>query len=180
MIRLFIGVKIPTHIQRQLSTIYGGLPSAKWIEPDMLHLTVKFIGEIDEIVYEDIAELLDDIKTEPFEIKFKGVDFFSVKKTAHTIWVKPSGNLEPLKRLKQKIDVKLRDELGLPIEDRKFTPHVTIARLKKANMSKVGNYMEWYNLFETSSFTVNEFYTFHSNLLKSGAVYTSMDQYALK
>jgi 2'-5' RNA ligase len=126
MPRLFTGLEIPSDLARELSMLRGGLSGARWIDEENYHITLRFIGDIDGATARDVAQSLADIRKRPFTVTLDGLDVFGGDKPrAIVARAKPAA---PLVELQSKHEQMLR-RLGLAPEPRKFTPHVTLARL---------------------------------------------------
>lgn len=178
MQRIFIGLPIHKNIANQIATLQGGVPGALWVPPENYHISLRFIGEVDEIKKEDIAEALEEIAFPTFKISLQGIGIFTQKDNPHHLWLKPTPE-EHLIKLYRKIETLLTNELSIKAETRKFTPHLTIAKLKDANTEKVGQFMQWHNLFKTPEFEVTEYALFESHLTNNGPVYKPLDFYDL-
>lgn len=178
MQRIFLGLSIPSAVKSQLISLQGGIPGANWVDPENYHITLKFIGEVDEITKEDIAESLDDLSFPTFQINLQGIDIFSRGNDPHHLWVKPNPE-EPLLKLNSKIENHLQNYLNLKKDTHKFTPHLTIAKLKNSNLNKVGQFIQWHNLFKSITFDITEYTLFQSLLTPKGAVYKPLDIFSL-
>ena len=177
MYRLFVAVDLPSEIQEELATICFGLPGARWVPAEQLHLTLRFIGEVDGNLFKDIKEMLSSVTTEPFTMRLKGVGHFPPRKRPRVIWVGIEAN-DPLLRLRGKIEsVLVRG--GLAPEGRKYSPHITIARLKETPAVKAGNFIAANGLFASPPFTVQEFLLYSSKLTAKGAIHTIEAVYPL-
>src|SRR5205809_6294220 len=127
MPRLFTGLEIPREIAQSLSMLRGGLPGARWIDPENYHITLRFIGDIDDRLAHDIAQLLDGVRRRSFDVRFGGLTIFGGRKPrAIVVGVEP---VQPLVQLQSELE-RLMQPLGLEPEARKFTPHVTLAALR--------------------------------------------------
>ena len=149
MIRLFVAVPLPAVLRQSLVAISTGVPGARWTQPDNLHLTLRFIGEVAEPDFHDIAEVLSFVDGRPFQVRVRGVGQFGDRKRARVLWAGVEPNDE-LQRLRTRID-NLLGRVGIEPEGRKFTPHVTLARLKGAPMDRVGRSLCDYGGFEAPS-----------------------------
>lgn len=178
MLRIFIGIPIPKNIIKHISTLQGGIPGANWVPPENYHISLRFIGEVNETIKEDIAEALEDIAFPTFKISLQGIGIFSQKDIPHHLWIKPTPE-ESLINLYRKIETHLTNQLSLKAETRKFTPHLTIAKLKDANVGKVGQFIEWHNLFKTPEFEITEYALYQSHLTNNGPIYQPLDLYDL-
>ena len=177
MFRLFTAIDFPDHIREQISSLFFGLPSAKWVKPEQIHLTLRFIGEVDGHVFRCIADELETVKAEPFSLTLKGVGHFPPKKKPRVLWIGIEHN-EKLVALRNKVESALV-RAGLEPEKRKFSPHITIARFKTPNVEKISRFIAGNNLFATESFEVNEFHLYSSTLTSDGALHIRESTYPL-
>ena len=174
MPRLFTGLEIPAEIGHTLSGLRGGLPGARWIDPENYHVTLRFIGDIDGVSANEIASMLFRIK--PFEVKVQGLSSFGGKKPRAVVAsVEPS---RPLIELQAELE-RLMQRLGLNPEGRKFTPHVTLARLHDASSQDVADYLSVRGYFPSKVFTADRFVLFSSRASTGGGPYVVEDSYAL-
>jgi RNA 2',3'-cyclic 3'-phosphodiesterase len=176
MMRLFTGLEIPEEVAFDLSFMQGGIPGARWIDPENFHLTIRFIGDIDHRLARDITDALDSSDIKPFQLSLKGVGVFGGS-NPHSLYVGIEDNGE-LKRLQAQHD-RLLQVLGLPAEGRKFIPHVTLARLKNPDPRALQRYVELHNLYRSKPFEVEEFVLFNSRPLRGGGPYGIQESYAL-
>jgi 2'-5' RNA ligase len=167
--RLFVAIDLPEAVKDQLATMCCGLPGARWVAPDQLHLTLRFIGEADGGVFTDICEGLSAVQGKSFFMQLDGVGFFPPRGRPRVVWagVKKSNSLQ---QLRHRIDSRLA-VLGLESEGRKFFPHITLARLKNTPSVKVGRFLENHGLFLSSSFDVRSFHLYSSVLGRKGAIH---------
>src|SRR5205807_2390184 len=123
----------------------SGIPGAHWVEPENMHITLRFIGEVDDSTAEEIDHALQRIAAEGFSLELAGLGTFGQGFKARSLWtgVNPSAELS---RLQGKIESALVRS-GLPPETRKFTPHVTLARLKNPDPRRIQTFIEGNNLF---------------------------------
>jgi 2'-5' RNA ligase len=127
MPRLFTAIEVPREIGERLALLRGGLPGARWIDVENYHLTLSFIGDIDDAAARDAAEALDGVRRPAFSLEIDGLDAFggARPKTVYARVV-PSPALMELQAAQERL---LR-RLGLKLENRQYTPHVTLARLR--------------------------------------------------
>ena len=176
MPRLFIALEVPLDITRSLTLLKGGMANARWIDPENYHITLRFIGDVENHMADEIANSLDRVKRAPFEISLSGVGEFGSKKP-HSLYasVKPNAELSQLagdmERLCQRI--------GLPAEPRKFVPHITIARLKAPQIEDVAHYLSSRGNFSTQSFKVSRFVLMSSKDSVGGGPYVVEEDYPL-
>jgi len=178
MTRLFVGLVLPEQVRLRLQILSGGVPGAAWVRPESLHLTLRFIGEVDGGTGRDIDEALLGISAPGFDLTLAGVGFWEAKGRASALWVGIDKN-PALLHLQAKIESALV-RLGLEPEPRKFSPHVTLARLKEPAMARVGMFLSAHNLFRLPHFAVENFVLFSSFLSRSGAIYTPEATYDLR
>lgn len=177
MLRLFAGLELPVLLRQRLTLMHGGIDGARWTERDNFHLTLTFIGNVDEAVAEAAHDALSSVHTEPFTLQVKGTGAFAKGKDVHVLWIGVEHN-EVLFRLKDKIDRALQ-RAGVPFENRKYTPHITIARLQKsADEKEIARFMQEHNLF-SGEFDVDTFTLFRTHQTKNGSMYEPVEQYPL-
>jgi RNA 2',3'-cyclic 3'-phosphodiesterase len=178
MHRLFIAVDFPDEVRESLADMCYGVPAAKWVAKDQLHLTLRFIGDADDGLLADVSEILHDVNASGFSLTLKGVGYFPPRRKPNVLWagIEPS---EPLAFLRDSIE-KLLGELGLPPEGRKFHPHVTLARLRpEAPLAKITAFLSSNNLFKAQNVPVGEFHLYSSVLMPAGPVHTVEQTYSL-
>ncbi|MBF0208636.1 MAG: RNA 2',3'-cyclic phosphodiesterase [Oligoflexia bacterium] len=146
-----------------------GLPEAKWCEGDQIHLTLRFIGEVDGTTFKEIANLLSEIKFHEFDLSLSGVGYFASRGTVRVIWAGVK-KCDELIFLQKRIANKLI-HYGLEPEEKKFSPHITLARTKDLQVFKIGPFIEYYNLYKSDQFKVNEFHLYSSKLTVKGSIY---------
>lgn len=177
MPRLFTGIEIPADIAFELELMRGGVWGARWVERDAYHITLRFIGDVTEGVAREVAETLDMVETPSFSLTLKGVDTFGGSKP-RAIWAGVSESPE-LKRL-QASQERLCQMIGLKPEPRKFTPHVTLARLRDPTLSSVEGFISSHSLFESRPFDVSQFVLFSSRPSRGGGPYVVEEVYPLE
>jgi RNA 2',3'-cyclic 3'-phosphodiesterase len=176
MPRLFTGLEIPEDVALDLQMMQGGIPGARWLDPENFHLTIRFIGDIDAGLARDLAEVLDQISIRPFSLALKGVGIFGGSKP-HSLYVGVEDHAD-LRRLHDQHERQCQ-QLGLSPEGRKFTPHVTLARLKDPDPRALQRWVETHSLYRSSAIEVEEFVLFSSRPLRGGGPYAVEESYAL-
>jgi 2'-5' RNA ligase len=176
MYRLFVAIRPPTAIREILLGAMGGISGARWQSEDQLHLTLRFVGEVDRHRAGDVLAALGAIHQEPFDIALNGIGAFDRRGWPDAVWAGVSPH-EPLKRLHNKVDAAL-GRVGVPPDKRAFLPHITLARLKR-DAGPVGTMLEEVGGLTSSPFTVDHFGLFESSLTPDGAVYTLVERYSL-
>lgn len=180
MIRLFVAIELPEDVRQSLSHLQAGLPGAHWTPEENMHLTLRFIGEVQEPAVDEIAEALWRIRAEGFRLTLKGVGKFggeSRRSPARLLFagVEHDSALTDLAaRIEQAIV-----EAGFAPETRKFRPHVTIGRLKDTPPSRLADFIVAHNLFASRTFDVAEFALFSSRPGKEASVYEALQHFAL-
>ena len=177
MPRLFTAVDLPEPMKESLASMSFGIPGAKWIASKQLHLTVRFIGEVDGALFRDIKNILDGVSFAPFSLQLKGVGYFPPRGAPRVLWVGLQKS-EPLLVLKKKIDQALF-RVGVEPDSRKFSPHITLARLKNSPAQKIANFLSGNGLFSQEPFQVEDFKLYSSILSPKGAYHKVERIYSL-
>lgn len=178
MIRLFVGLELPDGIRARLAGLGGGVPGARWIPSENYHVTLRFIGEVDEGRAEDIDAILSRVRAPVFDMRIAGVGAFGRNHQVHTLWAGIADAPE-IKQLHDKIDRAVM-RAGLPPDRRKFMPHVTLARLHAAPVDRVEGFKAHNALFSAGPFRVDSFVLFSSLLSRNGAIYRPEAEYPLR
>ena len=177
MPRLFTGVEIPPDIGQALAMMRGGLPGARWIDPENYHLTLRFIGDVDGATARDFTLSLSKIAAAPFALSLNGLGSFGGgKPRAIFAGIAPSEGLEALRRANERA----AREAGLPPEGRNYKPHVTIARLRGARADAVAAYLERQGGIGPGTFTVTRFVLYSSRNSVGGGPYVVEAVYPLE
>jgi 2'-5' RNA ligase len=176
MLRLFTAIEIPEAARVRLTFLQSGVPGARWVPLENLHLTLRFIGEVSEPVAGDIDETLSGVRGKPFELALKGVGEFGGRDT-RALWAGVAAN-GALTHLAAKIESALQ-RMGLPAETRKFSPHVTLARLRDAPAAKVRAFLSAHSLFDSGPFAVRAFTLYSSFQTPKGSLYRAERTYDL-
>lgn len=178
MIRLFVALSLPETVRSTLASLAAGLPGASRVRPESLHLTLRFIGNVDEGMGRDIAAALGEVAAPRFDLVLDHLGQFGRGDRVDTLWVgiRPA---PPLARLQGKIETALI-RLGLEPESRKFHPHVTLARLKRAPSHRVADFLGKVGRISTQTFAVDAFVLYSSRLSRSGAIYRAEAVYSLR
>ncbi|MCA1406981.1 RNA 2',3'-cyclic phosphodiesterase [Ensifer sp. IC3342] len=176
MPRLFTALEIPRNAAMSLSLLRGGLPGARWIDVENYHITLRFIGDVDGRTADEIVERLDRIERPEFQLQLTGTGAFGSKKP-HSVWAGVSNEPEMF-ALQAEIE-RICQRLGLPPDPRKFTPHVTLARLRSSRVEDVVNYLSGRGNFLTSPFTVSRFVLLSSRDSVGGGPYLTEEVFPL-
>ncbi len=177
MIRLFVGIEPPENIKKRLLLLKGGVPNARWIQKENLHITLQFIGEVEEPQAVEIDEALLKIEAPAFDVSLSGTGFFGSNQL-RTLWTGVEKTPE-LEFLFKKVESALM-QAGIESKGRKFNPHITLARLKETRKRQVMDFISNNSLFKSAPFPVKHFTLFSSILSHKGAKYTAEKTYPLK
>jgi len=177
MLRLFVGIEFPPELKLRLSLLQSGIAGAKWVDPGNFHLTLRFIGEVDEGTAADVDEALLRLKARPFSVQLSGVGVFGGDKL-RTLWVGVEREAA-LSTLQGKIEQALI-RAGLPPEPRKFSPHVTLARLRDPRRHELQDYLAAHAQFRAEPLRVERFSLIASYPTKAGSVYEDQADYPLQ
>ncbi len=175
--RLFVALDIPDAVAATLWLLQAGVPGARWQKREQLHLTLRFIGEVDGAEAAAIDDALAALSVPSFPLALKAVGSFGGR-TPRDLWagVTPS---QPLNHLQRKIESALQ-RIGLEPDGRKFTPHVTLARLKAPQGGAVADYLTDHALYLSPPFQVERYCLYSSKLTSDGSIYRIEREYALR
>ncbi len=169
MVRLFVAIDLPAELRARLSGLGAGVPGARWVDPEQIHLSLRFIGEVDGGVFEDVRLALGAVRAAPFDIMLDGVGHFGDRKRVRALWAGVAPNAA-LNRFAAQIETALV-RAGCAPEGRKFKAHVTLARLRGAPVARVANFLEGNALFQAGPIAVDRFQLYSSRLSHSGPSY---------
>ena len=176
MPRIFTGLEIPADVGQELGMLRGGLPGARWIDPENYHLTLRFIGDVDDSTAREVAWLLGQVRRTEFELRFDGLTSFGGRRpraVVATLAQTPS-----LMELQAEHE-RLMQRVGLEPEGRKYTPHVTLARLRESSSRQVADYLASRALMRPLPFKVSRFVLFSSRASVGGGPYVVEAAYPL-
>lgn len=177
MIRLFVALDFPEEVRQRLAGLGGGVPGARWTEAENLHLTLRFIGEVPEDQAAEIDDALSQVSAPAFDLVLDGVGVFGSSRNARILWAGVERS-DALSHLQSKVESALV-RCGLPAEERKFSPHITLARLKDAPKDRIGRFIEERGLFRAGPIRMEHFTLYRSHLGKGAAVYEALREYPL-
>ena len=168
MPRLFIAIPMPEEVAAQLERLCVGLPATRWTDPEQFHLTLRFIGEVQQGTFYEIGEALTAVSHIPIELRLKGLGQFPPRGAQHTLWVGVDDPAGALPALRRKIERAL-DEAGLEPERRKYEPHVTLGRFRSPPPEeRLASYLFRRTLIRTEAFPVSSFGLYSSQLRPEG------------
>jgi 2'-5' RNA ligase len=181
-VRLFVALEIPAEVRANLAALLDSLRAIsrepKWVRPENLHVTLKFLGEVADAKINTVRTALGGTRSEqPVSLEFRGLGFFPNAKHPRVFWagMEASSNL---KKLANDIDAAL-EKCGIPLETREFSPHLTLARFERPNLP--GNLraaIAENSQREFGKLHTNEFHLIQSKLKPSGAEYTTVARFA--
>lgn len=184
-IRTFIAIELPQNIIAAIGGIQEDLKSnkldVKWVRPENIHLTLKFLGNIDPATVAGIEGVLHDmIKTAaPFSLTAKGLGVFPGLKRPRVIWIGVVGQIDALIGLQRQLDENLQ-KTGFAPEKRPFKGHLTIGRFRgRLDTQRMAVILNRFHDVEAGSFTVKHLILFKSDLQPNGPIYTKLLDIAL-
>ena len=177
MQRLFIALMIPEPQRSQLALLQGGVEGAHWVNPDKLHLTIRFIGEVTEPTAQDIMAVLDGLQVRDFQVQLRGIGVFDPGNRPRSLWAAVA-DPAPLSALHEKCNQALR-RLQVMEERRKYIPHVSLARLAHVHSERLVQYLEAHGDFIMPPFRAEKFSLIRSHLTKHGAAYEVLENFQL-
>jgi RNA 2',3'-cyclic 3'-phosphodiesterase len=193
--RVFLGIDLDSGLRDKIAAFLDGVsgfaPDARWVRPESLHITLKFIGEQPPEQVEKIRERLRTVISPPFEIRCAGTGFFPTTKAPRVFWIGVDAG-PALATLAQATD-KAASELGIPAEERAFSPHMTLARSPGGSGSPKWRRGDGPNSTfallqkrlaaisgpDFGTMTCREFCLYQSQLSPAGARYTKLEKYPL-
>jgi len=176
MPRLFTALEIPAQAGQSLSMLRGGLPGARWIDPEHYHLTLRFIGDIDDALAREIAFMLGNVRRLGFELRLDGLTSFGGRRPRAVVaTVAPTQQLYEL----QAEHERMMQRVGLDPEGRKYTPHVTLARLRDSSSHDVADFLATRHPFRPPPFRVSRFVLYSSRASVGGGPYVVEAAYPL-
>jgi RNA 2',3'-cyclic 3'-phosphodiesterase len=167
--RLFSAIPLPEGIAQRLALLCGGIPGARWVPPENLHVTLRFIGDVDARTADLVHASLQEVAFEPFELCLRNIGIFG-ERIPRLLYagVEPGA---PLKALYARINA-AHARAGLPPPaERRYVPHVTLARLRNSPRDRIGAFMAARNILALPAFQVENFALMSSHRSAGGASY---------
>jgi 2'-5' RNA ligase len=177
MQRLFVALAIPDAVAPSLALIQSGVPGARWQSREQLHLTLRFIGDVDGRDAAMIDDALAGIAAPRFTLELHGTGEFGAKHP-HALWAGVRPN-EALLHLQRKVETAVQ-RAGQPADRQRYTPHVTLARLSRGNVGRVMDYLTDHALYASAPFAVDGFILYSSVLTSDGSIYRAERAYRLR
>jgi RNA 2',3'-cyclic 3'-phosphodiesterase len=194
--RIFIALDLDDAIRQRLDRFIEGVrgfaPDARWVLPESLHITLKFIGEKPAEMIEDIKRALAGVEVAPFDLSLEGYGFFPTAKSPRVFWVGIESGPQLL-QLANAVD-EMTSALGIPKEQRRFSPHLTLARgggdsgapgwrkgdRPNRNFQLLLEKLSRFAAPEFGTMTAREFFLYQSQLMRGGSRYTKLERFALR
>lgn len=176
MHRLFVAIRPPDDIRDLLIDAMDDSPALRWVGDEQLHLTLRFIGEVERPVASDIAAELDRVRSPRFQMRVTGIGKFE-QRNGGALWagVDPK---EPVTALAAKVERAVQ-QVGLEPERRAFTPHITLARWNRRNAGAVDAFLSRKADLASEPFEVDRFILFESKLSRHGPHYEEVADFSL-
>ncbi len=175
--RLFVALPLPQAIRKTLASLCAGLPGARWVPPENMHVTLRFLGELSGDVIDDVDAALSGISAPAFSLALGGVGHFGNGARPRAIWAGVARD-PALFHLHDKIESAVV-RAGLAPDRQKFTPHVTLSRPKGTSIPKLQDYLSAHSLFRSDPWEVSRFTLFSSFLAHTNAIYREESRYPL-
>lgn len=177
MHRLFVAIDLPEEVKQAVTGARGELRGARWVGAEQLHLTLRFIGDADDLLLTGIAEKLTEPDCRSFSLGLKGIGHFPPRGMPRVLWIGLEAGASLL-TLQHEVELACRAAGILP-DERPFSPHITIARLKETTPAQAAAYTTQRRDFAVEPFRVTEFHLYESILGRDGAVHTRVRTYPL-
>ncbi|WP_370191493.1 RNA 2',3'-cyclic phosphodiesterase [Qipengyuania sp.] len=175
--RLFVGIRPPAPIRDALIDLMEGIDDARWQDEDQLHLTLRYIGEVDSHTADELAERLRAAATPAFDLAIEGTGIFERKGRAHTLWAGVAAS-SALARLQQRVERQCI-AAGLEPAPCKYHPHVTLARLNRAS-GPLGPFLAQTAALRLGPWPVDSYILYESTLRPEGSLYEPVLRYSLE
>lgn len=176
MARLFVAIRPPQPIRARLLAVMGGVSGVRWQSEDQIHLTLRFVGEVDRHVEADLVAALGAIRHPAFQVALDRIGSFDRRGEPQVIWAGVTPH-DPLKSLNKKVEQACQ-RAGLAPEGRAYAPHITLARLKRG-AGPIRHLIEAEGGLSSAPFAVDEFCLYESRLMPAGAVYSPVERFRL-
>jgi 2'-5' RNA ligase len=176
-LRLFIAIELPYDIKKELAALRVDIPGARWVPNDQIHLTLAFLGEVEETGIGRLTEELACIQPPEFQLRFNGTGCFHDRRRPRVLWL----GLEPEPRLEH-LAARVRESViacGVPQEERPFSPHITLARLKVPASREADAFLDQNKKLRLPKLRVREFILFQSRLTPQGSVHIPIRSFPL-
>lgn len=169
MPRLFVAIELPESVVTTLAETQCGVPGARWVTPDRMHCTLRFIGEVEATAASVVEDVLGFARARPFEVTVRGLGWFPERAPPRVLWAGIDPR-DPLTALRRTVQSAL-NRAGIAREKQRFIPHVTLARLARAPLERVREWVLQHDAVTTEPFEVDRFVLFSSQLTPNGPIY---------
>lgn len=176
--RLFLAVPLPEPIRLQLAALMTPLPDVRWTPVGQLHLTLRFLGDVDTAQIAPLQSGLATVRVQPFVLPVEGIGAFPPRSAPHVLWVGVGSGHPRLHQLRQRVDDTLL-AAGLTADLRTFHPHVTLARCTDRAAGAARQWLHRHRAFAGPDFAVDRFELFASDLQPTGAIYRLLATFPL-
>lgn len=176
MHRLFVAIRPPAPVRQLLLAAMGGISGARWQSDDQLHLTLRFVGEVDRHLAQDVHAALGGVHHPAFDLALNGIGCFDRRGFPDAVWAGVTPHDE-VKALHNKVDAALR-RVGVAPDERAFLPHITIARMNRS-AGPLDHLLEEAGGLSSPPFAVDSFALFESDLTNEAAIYSVVERYRL-
>jgi 2'-5' RNA ligase len=176
MHRLFVALRPPAVIRTALLDMMEGVPGARWQDDDQLHVTLRYIGEVDGRTADDVVAALSAIRSAPLDLRLSGCGLFDTRGKPNALWAGVAPR-EPLAALHRKIDQAMV-RIGLEPERRAYLPHITIARLSGAS-APLDRFLSDHAGLTSPNFRIEHMTLYESHMGQGGSVYDAVERYPL-
>lgn len=174
--RVFVGLALPTPLTTRLGLLKGGLPGARWVRPENMHVTLHFLGEVEGARLDDVDLALSGVMAEPFTLQLAGAGEFGGAKGPRVVWA----GLAPAPALEQ-LHGRVAGALarcGVETEARRFVPHVTLAWLRDTPYERVADFVTHHALLASEPWQVGAMHLYSSHAGREGHDYRIEASYA--
>jgi RNA 2',3'-cyclic 3'-phosphodiesterase len=177
MYRLFAAIDLPEHLKEEIAAFSRTLTGARWVPMAQLHLTIRFIGDADEKTFQLIRKALKRVSGAPFHLTLRGTGHFPPGQEPRVLWIGMEKS-PALVHLQERVERAVIDA-GIPPETRRFSPHITLARLRNSSAAEVDEWEQRQAAFGDPVFPVGEFHLYSSILTRDGAIHRREATYPL-
>ena len=175
--RLFVAIPIPAELTAALTSFSSGVRGARWVRPEGMHITLFFAGETDREQASDLDVELNHISMPSFDLRCNHFGYFERGSKIKSIWAGVE-NSEALLYLQGRVEA-AAVRAGFQREERKYKPHITLARLNHGRAEDVGQWIATHDAMSPMTITVDKFTLYRSHLAREGAIYEPLVEYEL-
>jgi len=177
MSRLFVAIELPDRVKQELAQLKSPIPGARWVPQEQLHLTLAFLGDVDGTAAEQLIRALSEVRVPGFTLRLSETGCFPNRSKPRVLWVGLKNNPQ-LNRLAEQIRSAVL-ACSILQEERPFSAHITIARLKQPAGREVARFLDQPFKHDLSTFAVREFILYCSQLTSDGALHIPLKKYPL-